>query len=107
MTLYGGIDLHSNNCYVALLDEGDRVVSDGRLPNDLEAVLQVLAPYRARNQGLVVESTYNWYWLVDCLMADGYRLHPADTAAIKRYDGGKYSDGSWDAALRCARRYPW
>ena len=46
MTLYGGIDLHSNNCYVALLDEGDRVVSDGRLPNDLEAVLQVLAPYR-------------------------------------------------------------
>jgi hypothetical protein len=28
-------------------------------------VLGVLAPYQDAITGLVVESTYNWYWLVD------------------------------------------
>ena len=28
-------------------------------------------------EGVVVESTYNWYWLVDGLMADGYAVHLA------------------------------
>jgi hypothetical protein len=27
----------------------------------------------------VVESTYNWYWLVDGLMEHGYRVHLANT----------------------------
>jgi transposase len=36
MKLYGGIDLHSNNNVVALLDEADRVVYRKRLPNHHE-----------------------------------------------------------------------
>ena len=35
MKLYGGIDLHSNNSVVVLLDEEDQVVYEKRLPNDL------------------------------------------------------------------------
>ncbi len=44
MRLYGGIDVHANNCYLALLDEEARVAVGGRVPNDLEAILQALAP---------------------------------------------------------------
>ncbi len=33
---------------------------------------------------MVVESTYNWYWLVDGLIEAGYVLHLANTTAIKR-----------------------
>ena len=29
-----------------------------------------------------MESTYNWYWLVDGLMESGYQVHLASTAAI-------------------------
>ena len=47
--------------------------------------------------GLVVESTYNWYWLVDALMEAGYRVHLANTAAIVQYSGLKYSDDDSDA----------
>jgi transposase len=97
MKLYGGIDLHSNNSVVALLDEGDRVVYRKRLPNEAEAVLEGLAPYREAIEGLVVESTYNWYWLVDALMEAGYRVHLANTAAIVQYSGLKYSDDDSDA----------
>jgi transposase len=46
----------------------------------------------------VVESTYNWYWLVDALMEAGYRVHLANTTAIVQYSGLKYSDDDSDAA---------
>lgn len=98
MALYGGIDLHSNNNVIALTDESDRMVYRKRLPNDIETVLAALAPHRDAITGLVVESTYNWYWLVDALMEAGYRVHLANTAAIVQYSGLKYSDDDTDAA---------
>lgn len=95
---YSGIDLHSNNCVVAVSDETDRVLCRRRLPNELGAVLALLEPYRAELAGVVVESTYNWYWLVDGLQGAGYRVHLANTSAIKQYEGLKHSDDDSDAA---------
>jgi transposase len=45
----------------------------------------------------VVESTYNWYWLVDGLMEAGYRVHLANPAAMQQYNGLKYRDDHSDA----------
>ena len=89
MKLYGGIDLHSNNNVMAIVDERDRVVYQKRLPNDLDTILKRLAPYQSELEGLVVESTYNWYWLVDGLMEAGFTVHLANPAAIKQYEGIK------------------
>ena len=97
MKLYGGIDLHANNSVVAILDEQDHKVYQKRLRNDLAEVLAQLAPYQPELQGLVVESTYNWYWLVDGLMEAGYQVHLANTAAIQQYSGLKYTDDQTDA----------
>ena len=44
-----------------------------------------------------MESTYNWYWLVDRLMEKGYRLHLANPAAMKQYQGIKHLDDRHDA----------
>lgn len=79
---YSGIDLHSNNSVVVVSDEADRVVVRRRLANDAAAILALLAAHRDDLVGVVVESTYNWYWLVDALQAAGYRVHLANTAAI-------------------------
>ncbi len=79
---YSGIDLHSNNSVIVVSDEADRIVCKRRVPNELGAVLGVLEAHRAELAGVVVESTYNWYWLVDGLQAAGYRVHLANTAAI-------------------------
>lgn len=57
---YSGIDLHSNNSVVSVIDETDRVVAEKRLPNDLAKVLAFLAPWRAGLAGVVVESTFFW-----------------------------------------------
>ena len=93
-----GIDLHSNNSVVVVSDEVDRVLVRRRVANDAAAILALLAAHREELVGVVVESTYNWYWLVDALQAAGYRVHLANTAAIKRYEGLKHSGDEDDAA---------
>src|SRR6202795_2213267 len=95
---FSGIDLHSNNSVVVVSDEEDRIVYQKRLPNNLEQIRAALAPYRDELSGVVVESTYNWYFLVDGLMDSGYRVHLANTTAIKKYEGLKYSGDFADAA---------
>ena len=95
---YSGIDLHSNNSVVVVSDEADRVLVRRRVANDAAAILALLAGHREELVGVVVESTYNWYWLVDALQAAGYRVHLANTAAIKRYEGLKHSGDEDDAA---------
>ena len=97
MVPYAGIDLHSNNSVVVVQDGDDNVVGRQRLPNDLSTVCDWLEPYRAELAGVVVESTYNWYWLVDGLMERGYTLHLANTVAIQQYSGLKYRDDTSDA----------
>lgn len=97
MRWYSGIDLHSNNSVVVVTDETDRVVCRRRVPNELAKVLEALEPYRAELAGVAVESTYNWYWLVDGLQAAGYTVHLANPARMKRYDGLKRSGDETDA----------
>ena len=97
MKLFGAIDLHSNNNVTVLIDEKDEVVYRKRLSNDLPLILEQLSPYQLRMEGIVVESTYNWYWLVDGLMERGHRVHLANTAAIQQYTGLKYTDDDSDA----------
>ena len=97
MKLYCGIDLHSDNSYVVLLDEEEKVVYQKRLRNDLNLIVKELSVYRANIFGIVVESTYNWYWLIDGLQEMGYEVHLANTAAIGQYSGLKYTDDKDDA----------
>jgi transposase len=72
MTIYAGIDLHSSNCYLAVIDEQQRRLFSKRLPNSLDQILSALQPFKEELSGVVVESTYNWYWLVDGLQEQGY-----------------------------------
>src|SRR5450756_1050063 len=94
---YSGIDLHSNNSVVTVTDEEDRVVAEKRLPNDLAKIVGFLLPWRDELKAVVVESTYNWYWLVDGLQEAGFVVKLANTGAIKKYDGLKHSGDEADA----------
>jgi transposase len=92
MELYGGIDLHSNNSYLGIVNEECRVIYKERHRNELPLILSALAPYKTDLKALAVESTFNWYWLVDGLMDAGYPVHLANPAAMKEYKGLKHKD---------------
>lgn len=101
MQHYCGIDLHSNNHVVVVIDQEDKRVFEKRLNNDLSLTLKALSPYRESLQGIAVESTFNWCWLVDDLQAHGHPLRLVNTAAVTQYDGLKYSGDHHDALPPC------
>ena len=95
--LYCGIDLHSNNSVVSILDKNSNQVYEKRLPNDLPIIISALKPYKENLQGCVVESTYNWYWLVDGLMETDHVVRLAHHAVIEQYNGIKHTNDFTDA----------
>ncbi|MCP3662433.1 MAG: IS110 family transposase [Gammaproteobacteria bacterium] len=98
MSLYCGIDLHSNNHVVVVIDEKDKRLYERRLSNELLSTLQALEPFRDELDSVIIESTFNWYWLVDGLMDHGYHVELANPTACKQqYSGLKYSDDKHDA----------
>jgi transposase len=97
MKLYAGFDLHSSNNYLAIVDAEGKRVFKKKLHNDPDIILGELKPYRKRIAGIAVESTFNWYWLVDMLMRAGYKLHLANPSAIQKYSGLKHSNDQHDA----------
>lgn len=66
-----------NGNYLGVIDEQDRRLYKRRLPNDLGTILSALEPFKDELAGIVVESTYNWYWLVDGLQEHGHKVHLA------------------------------
>ena len=92
-----GIDLHSNNVMIGIVDEDGRRIRHQKLECDLDAVSGFLGPYKRRIKSMAVESTYNWYWLVDGLRAAGYPVVLANPAKITQYNGIKHADDKNDA----------
>ena len=97
MELYCGIDLHSNNSVVVILDEADKVVYHKKLDNDLATILEQISVYKGKIAAIAIESTFNWYWLVDGLMEAGYTVKLVNTAAVQTYSGLKHTDDKDDA----------
>jgi len=95
--LYSAIDLHSNNSHVAIIDDQHKRVFCRKLANDPKLIENAFAPYRDRIRGIVIESTFNWYWLADLLMEKGYPVHLANPCGIQKYSGLKHADDKHDA----------
>jgi transposase len=95
--LYAGLDLHKSNVFCGIKDQEGKPIWRRRLPTDLPTILQALEPYRRQLQAVAVESTFNWYWLVDGLQAAGYPVRLANPAAMQQYSGLKQTDDQSDA----------
>ncbi len=92
-----GIDLHSNNLVIGLVDTDGKRVGQRKLPCELTEVIKFLLPFKKRLAKVAVESTYNWYWLVDGLRALNYPVVLANPAAMEQYNGLKHADDTSDA----------
>jgi len=97
MSLYCAIDLHSTNNVPAIIDDDDRIPFQKRLPNDLSTVISALKPFKHDLYGVAVESTFNWYWLVDGLADNDFNTLLVNPSAIKQYEGIKHTNDDTDA----------
>src|SRR5437879_3223634 len=94
--LIAGMDLHSNNVVIGLMDMDGKRVAHQKVECRLSEVVRFLAPYKKRLEQVAVESTYNWYWLVDGLQALRYPVVLANPAGMEQYSGIKHADDTND-----------
>ncbi len=92
-----GMDLHSNNVVIGIMDMDGKRMASQKVPCELEEVVKFLAPFKKRLEKVAVESTYNWYWLVDGLEALKYPVVLANPAGMEQYNGIKHADDTNDA----------
>lgn len=97
MTLYCGIDLHSNNHVICVIDDKDNRVFEQKLGNHAELTIGALKKYKRQLKAIAVESTFNWYWLVDALMEAGFKVELVNTAKVVQYSGLKRTNDRYDA----------
>ena len=95
--LIAGIDLHGNNVVIGLTNQEGKRVAHRKLDCELKQVIEFLEPFKAQLQSMAVESTFNWYWLVDGLRERGYGIDLANPARIEQYSGMKHADDKDDA----------
>jgi transposase len=95
--LMAGIDLHSNNLVIGIVDQDGRRLKHQKLDCNIQEVERFLSPFKPRLKSIAVESTYNWYWLVDGLRALSYPVLLANPAQIEQYSGIKHADDKSDA----------
>jgi transposase len=96
MTFYCGIDLHSKKSHVCIIDKDGKKVKEENLNNNLTLILEFLKPF-GKDVHIVIESTINWYWIVDGLMEAGYDVKLAHTLGLHMITGAKVKTDRRDA----------
>src|SRR5262249_53115956 len=95
--LIAGLDLHSNNVMIGVINQDGKRVVHRKLDCDLKQVTEFLQPLKSQLQSMAVESPFNGYWLVDGLREQGYPIDLANPAKIEQYNGIKHVDDKDDA----------
>jgi transposase len=96
MRFYCGLDLSARTCQVCVVDEELRVVVERKESNELFRIIRLIEPYKESLE-IVVESTLNWYWLVDGLQEAGYEVCLAHTLGLYLISGAKVKTDRRDA----------
>lgn len=96
MEFYSGIDLSARDSSICVIDGQQEKVREIKLRNDLGRIIEELTPYKPNLQ-IVVESTFNWYWLVDGLREAGFNVCLAHTLGLHMITGAKIKTDRRDA----------
>jgi len=97
MKYYCGIDLHSNNLYLCVIDQNDNRLLESKMPCDSRLLIEALMAYKDSLLAVAIESTFNWYWLADALMEAGFEVQLVNTTKVVQYSGLKHSNDRYDA----------
>lgn len=93
---YCGIDLSATTSHLCVVDESLAIHLQQKVANDLPGIASLLLPFKPHLK-IVVESTFNWYWLVDGLLALGFDVSLAHTLGLAMITQAKIKTDRRDA----------
>lgn len=91
-----GIDLHAKTMSACVLDREGRILKKKSLPCQVGDLMEFLRPW-GRDITIGVESTYNWYWLIDSLKHNNIPCCLGHALYIKRKMSSKHKNDPVDA----------
>ena len=91
-----GIDLHAREMSVCVKNIDGNVLMKRNVPCDIKIFMNYIAPFK-KSLTVGVESTYNWYWLLDELKKHKIACALGHALYIKRMKGGKHKNDPVDA----------
>ena len=93
---YSGIDLSARDSHLCVVDENLSIHLHQKTANELLGIAHLLEPFKPNLQ-IVVESTFNWYWLVDGLADLGFHVSLAHTLGLAMITQAKVKTDRRDA----------
>lgn len=93
---YCGIDLSARDSHICILDDSLSIHLQQKSANELPRIANLLQPFRPNLQ-IVIESTFNWYWLVDGLQHLGFDVSLAHTLGLAMITQAKVKTDRRDA----------
>jgi transposase len=76
---YVGIDLHRRRLVIFIMNNDGEKLSCVRIANEPMRLLEEVSK-AGDNAEVVIEATYGWYWAVDVLQENGFKVHLAHPA---------------------------
>ena len=91
-----GIGLQSKTLTACVMDGDGKILKKKTIPCQLHEVLDFLKPY-LQDITVGVESTYNWYWLIDGLKKENIPCFLGHALYIKRKMSTKHKNDPVDS----------
>lgn len=91
-----GIDLHAQTMAICIMDKNGKILIKKSIKCEMGLLMEQLKPF-LKSITVGVESTYNWYWLLDGLKKNKVLCHLGHALYIKRMCGNKHKNDPVDA----------
>lgn len=85
---YCGIDLHTKNMYLCILDDTAEIQLHRNIKTDRNVFLKAIEPYRD-DLVVAVECMFTWYWIADLCAQEGIAFVLGHALYMKAIHGGK------------------
>ena len=95
MSCFCGIDLGARRSQVCVIDQDQKVLINRKIPNNIEEIHRLIRPYG--RVPTVIESTFNWYWIVDGLQARKVPVTLAHSLKLAAISSAKVKTDKRDA----------
>jgi transposase len=93
---YCGIDLHTKNMYICILNDEGKIMVHQNIKTDPVAFLNIIHPYR-QDIAVAVECMFTWYWIADLCIQENITFILGHALYMKAIHGGKAKNDKIDS----------
>ncbi len=85
---YCGIDLHTKNMYVCILNQAGKVLVHKNINSSPQALIKTIEPYLP-DVAIAVECIFTWYWIADLCQEENIPFILGHALYMKAIHGAK------------------